>query len=356
MFEKLQEIEDRFEELTQKLGDPDIATNPDVFRVINKERSDLEELVEKWREYKELDRKAKDAANLLDDDDEDMRQLAKEELSELQDEKSACEKKLKHLLLPKDPNDGKNILLEIRAGTGGNEAALFAGDLFRMYGRFAETKRWKVETLSSSPNEIGGFKEIVATISGKDVYSHLKYESGVHRVQRVPVTESQGRIHTSAATVAVLPEAEDADIEVRDEDLRIDVYRSSGAGGQHVNTSDSAVRITHLPTNLVVTCQDERSQIKNKSKAMKILRAKLLEIEQQKVQQEQADNRKAQVGSGDRSERVRTYNFPQGRLTDHRIGLTLYKLDEIVEGNLEDVIVALRTHFQAEALKAGSES
>ncbi len=356
MFEKLQEIEDRFEELTQKLGDPDIATNPDVFRVINKERSDLEELVEKWREYKELDRKAKDAANLLDDDDEDMRQLAKEELSELQDEKSACEKKLKHLLLPKDPNDGKNILLEIRAGTGGNEAALFAGDLFRMYGRFAETKRWKVETLSSSPNEIGGFKEIVATISGKDVYSHLKYESGVHRVQRVPVTESQGRIHTSAATVAVLPEAEDADIEVRDEDLRIDVYRSSGAGGQHVNTSDSAVRITHLPTNLVVTCQDERSQIKNKSKAMKILRAKLLEIEQQKVQQEQADNRKAQVGSGDRSERVRTYNFPQGRLTDHRIGLTLYKLDEIVEGNLEDVIIALRTHFQAEALKAGSES
>ncbi len=356
MFDKLQEIEERFEELTQKLGEPDIAVNPDAFRVINKERSDLEELVETWRFYKELDQKAKDATLLMEDDDEDMRMLAKEELAELHKELSATEKKLKQLLLPKDPNDGKNILLEIRAGTGGNEAALFAGDLFRMYSRFAETKRWKVETLSSSPNEIGGYKEIVATISGKDVYSHLKYESGVHRVQRVPVTESQGRIHTSASTVAVLPEAEDADIEVRDEDLRIDVYRSSGAGGQHVNTSDSAVRITHLPTNLVVTCQDERSQIKNKSKAMKILRAKLLEIEQQKVQQEQADNRKAQVGTGDRSERVRTYNFPQGRLTDHRIGLTLYKLDEIIEGNLEDVITSLRTYFQAEALKAGSEN
>lgn len=355
MHEKLNEIEARFDELTHQLSDPVIAANPDKYQKIAKQRSDLEELVAAWRVRKEVQQQIKDnSAIISNESDEELRAMAREELPELQKELNALDTKLKVLLLPKDPNDEKNILLEIRAGTGGEEAALFAADLFRMYSRYAETKKWKVEILNHSETGIGGIKELIALIAGDKVYSHLKYESGVHRVQRVPKTEASGRIHTSACTVAVLPEAEDVDIQIDEKDLRIDVYRASGPGGQGVNTTDSAVRITHLSTGLVVACQDERSQHKNKSRAMKILKSRLLDHEQQKQDAERSAARRLQVKSGDRSEKIRTYNFPQNRMTDHRIGLTKHNLDAILDGDLDDTITALRAHDQAEALK-GSE-
>ena len=352
MHEKLNEIEERFDELTHQLSDPEVASNPDQYQKIAKQRSDLEELVATWRAHKEVQQQIDDNnAIVAAEDDEELRSMAREEIPELETELEALSQKLKVLLLPKDPNDEKNILLEIRAGTGGEEAALFAADLFRMYSRYAEAKKWKVEILEHSETGIGGIKELIALIAGDKVYSHLKYESGVHRVQRVPKTEASGRIHTSACTVAVLPEAEDVDVQIDEKDLRIDVYRASGPGGQGVNTTDSAVRITHLPTGLVVACQDERSQHKNKARAMKILKSRLLDHIQQQQDAERSAERRSQVKSGDRSEKIRTYNFPQSRMTDHRIGLTKHNLDAILDGDLEDTIVALREHDQAEAMK-----
>jgi peptide chain release factor 1 len=354
MLEKLAAVEKRFEELESQLADPAMMGDRKRYAEIAKERSSLADIVEVYRTYKQVCEQIEESEELLGDDDPDIRDLAKEELASLRERETDLADQLKLLLIPKDPRDAKNIIVEIRQGTGGDEAALFAADLFRMYSRYAEAKRWKVEILSSHETELGGIKELVALISGKMVYSDLKYESGVHRVQRVPETEAQGRIHTSAVTVAILPEAEEVDVEVREDDLKIDTYRASGAGGQHVNTTDSAIRITHIPTGLVVTCQDERSQHKNKAKAMKILRSKLYELEVEEQEREEREARRSQVGSGDRSERIRTYNFPQNRLTDHRIGLTLYKLDLILEGDLEGVIEALRTHYQTEAMKGGA--
>ncbi len=354
MLEKLAAVEKRFEELESQLADPAMMGDRKRYAEIAKERSSLADIVEVYRTYKQVCEQIEESEELLGDDDPDIRDLAKEELASLRERETDLADQLKLLLIPKDPRDAKNIIVEIRQGTGGDEAALFAADLFRMYSRYAEAKRWKVEILSSHETELGGIKELVALISGKMVYSDLKYESGVHRVQRVPETEAQGRIHTSAVTVAILPEAEEVDVEVREDDLKIDTYRASGAGGQHVNTTDSAIRITHIPTGLVVTCQDERSQHKNKAKAMKILRSKLYELEVEEQEREEREARRSQVGSGDRSERIRTYNFPQTRLTDHRIGLTLYKLDLILEGDLEGVIEALRTHYQTEAMKGGA--
>jgi len=355
MFQKLEEVEQRFEELSGQLLDPSVIADRKLYAKVAKERAGLVTVVETFRNYRRVVDEIRSSEELLEDKDPDIRDLAKEELVGLRDGKVKLEAELEVLLLPKDPRDEKNTILEIRAGTGGEEAALFAADLFRMYTRFAERMGWKMELLTAHQTERGGLKEVVALFSGKQVFSHLKYESGVHRVQRVPETEAQGRIHTSAVTVAVLPEAEDVEVAVRDEDLRIDTYRSSGAGGQHVNVTDSAIRITHIPTGLVVTCQDERSQYKNKAKAMKILRARLLEAEREEQERQERDTRRAQVGTGDRSERVRTYNFPQNRLTDHRIGLTLYRLDTIVEGDLEEVTSAVRTWFQAEALKGNRD-
>ncbi len=354
MLEKLAAVEKRFEELESQLADPAMMGDRKRYAEIAKERSSLADIVEVYRTYKQVCEQIEESEELLGDDDPDIRDLAKEELASLRERETDLADQLKLLLIPKDPRDAKNIIVEIRQGTGGDEAALFAADLFRMYSRYAEAKRWKVEILSSHETELGGIKELVALISGKMVYSDLKYESGVHRVQRVPETEAHGRIHTSAVTVAILPEAEEVDVEVREDDLKIDTYRASGAGGQHVNTTDSAIRITHIPTGLVVTCQDERSQHKNKAKAMKILRSKLYELEVEEQEREEREARRSQVGSGDRSERIRTYNFPQNRLTDHRIGLTLYKLDLILEGDLEGVIEALRTHYQTEAMKGGA--
>ena len=353
MFQKLAEVEARFADLDGMLADPAMMGDHRRYTEIAKERASIADIVATYRLYKNVMTEVEESEELLGDDDPDMRELAREELAGLRDRKEELIAQLKTLLLPKDPRDEKNSILEIRQGTGGDEAALFAADLFRMYSRYAEAKNWKVEILSVHETELGGLKELVAVVSGKMVYSHLKYESGVHRVQRVPETETQGRIHTSAVTVAILPEAEDVDVEVRDDDLKIDTYRASGAGGQHVNTTDSAIRITHLPTNLVITCQDERSQHKNKAKALKILRSKLFELQVEEQQREERDSRRAQIGTGDRSERIRTYNFPQNRLTDHRIGLTLYKLELIMEGNLDDTFDALRTYFQAEAMKGG---
>lgn len=351
MFAKIKEIEERYDALERDLGNPDIINNQQVYQKYLKEHSTLSPIVETFRRYKAIQEEIEGNKSLLDDPDPEIRKLAKEEIDSLRHTLEQLERELKILLLPKDPNDEKNILLEIRAGTGGEEAALFAADLFRMYSRYAESKGWKTEIMSQHPTGIGGFKEIIILIEGKKVYSRLKFEGGVHRVQRVPETEAQGRIHTSAVTVAILPEAEEIDVQIDPEDLRIDVYRASGHGGQHVNTTDSAVRITHLPTGLVVTCQDEKSQHKNKAKAMKVLRSRLYELQQAEQHSKISEERRNMVGSGDRSERIRTYNFPQGRVTDHRIGLTLYKLEDILQGNLDMIIDPLITHFQTEALK-----
>ena len=353
MIEKLDEIEARYKELESQISDPDIMKDMKRYKEIAQEHSHLSEVVTEIGKYRKLNAEIKDAKLMIDSEtDAEMKEMAQEELKGLEEDLESCEAELKTLLIPKDPLDSKNIIMEIRAGTGGDEAALFAADLFRMYSRLAEHRKWKIEIMSSNEINLGGFKEIAFSIAGKSVYGDLKYESGVHRVQRVPTTESGGRVHTSAVTVAVLPEAEDTDIEIKQEDLKIDVYRSSGPGGQSVNTTDSAVRITHLPTGVVVTCQDEKSQIKNKAKALRVLRARLFEAEEARKAKERADERKSQVGSGDRSERIRTYNFPQNRLTDHRINLTLYKLDSIIEGSMDEVIEALKLSDREAALKA----
>ena len=352
MLARLQDVEKKYERLTERLADPSVAGQPGVFRELSKEHADLTPLMDAWRHYKHLQEQVEDNRLLLNENDPELTALARDELKSLEQQITEQELTLRRLLLPRDPNDSRNILLEIRAGTGGDEASLFAADLFRMYSRYAEVRRWKVDVLSSSPSAAGGLKEVVALIEGQGAYSQLKYEGGVHRVQRVPATEAQGRIHTSAATVAVLPEADEVEVQIDDRDLRIDVYRSSGPGGQSVNTTDSAVRITHLATGLVVTCQDEKSQHKNKAKALKILQARLLERKQSEAAAETAATRKAMVGSGDRSERIRTYNFPQGRITDHRIGMTLYSLDSFIGGNIQEVIDALHTYHETEALKA----
>ncbi|MGE4538585.1 MAG: peptide chain release factor 1 [Desulfovibrio sp.] len=356
MFAKLESLERKYEDLEKQLSDPTVVDDQERYRKLAKAHADLAEVVEGFREHKRLSRDLEENTELAQDPDPEMRELALAEVKTIREALPELEARLKLLLLPKDPMDEKNILLEIRAGTGGEEAALFAGDLFRMYSRYAETKRWKVEIMSSSETGSGGFKEVIANISGDKVYSRLKYESGAHRVQRVPATESQGRIHTSAVTVAIMPEAEEVDVAIDPNDLRIDVYRSSGPGGQSVNTTDSAVRVTHIPTGLVVICQDEKSQHKNKAKALKVLRSRLLQAEQEKQRLEQEANRRSQVGSGDRSERIRTYNFPQSRVTDHRINLTLYKLEAVLEGDLDELFDALIAHYQSEALKAQADA
>jgi len=352
MFERLDQIEARYEELTQSLASPETINDSAKYQKTAKAHSELTAVVEKYREFKDLKRGITESKALLaDEKDPDMRAYAQEELTALEARLAQAEEDLKVLLLPKDPNDEKDIILEIRAGTGGDEATLFADEMFRMYTRYAETKRWKVEVLSASESSVGGLKEVIAIVEGQRVYSQLKYESGVHRVQRVPATEQQGRVHTSAVTVAVLPEAEDVDIKIEAKDLRIDTFCSSGPGGQSVNTTYSAVRITHIPTNTVVSCQDEKSQIKNREKAMRVLRSRLYEVEMQKQQDALAKERKQMVGSGDRSEKIRTYNFPQNRVTDHRIGLTMHQLTEVMDGKLQPIVDALVTHYQAEKLK-----
>lgn len=355
MFEKLEDVEDRFREVEGLLAQPDILSDQNRYRDLSREHAELNEVVTQFRAYRQLEQEMDDLHELARDQDPEMRALAQQELPELEQRHEAIAQDLTQLMLPRDPNDGKNAILEIRAGTGGDEAALFAGDLFRAYGRYADKHGWKVEILSSSESASGGFKEVIATVSGKDVFSHLKYESGTHRVQRVPDTETQGRVHTSACTVAVLPEAEEVDLEIDPSDLRIDLYRASGAGGQHVNKTESAVRITHVPTGVVVACQDEKSQHKNKARAMKVLRSRILDAMQDEQHAQMAAERKTQVGSGDRSERIRTYNFPQGRCTDHRINLTLYKLDAIMHGDLDEMIESLRTHYQSAQLAKQQE-
>jgi peptide chain release factor 1 len=353
MFERLDQLESRYEDLTRALASPEIVTDSAKYQKTAKAHSELSDIVEKYREYKDLTRGIVESkAVLADEKDPEMRAYAQEELTQLEARVAQVEADLKVLLIPKDPNDEKDVILEIRAGTGGDEATLFADEMFRMYSRYAETKGWKVEVLSTSESSVGGLKEVIAIIEGKRVYSQLKYESGVHRVQRVPATEQQGRVHTSAVTVAVLPEAEDVDIKIEAKDLRIDTFCSSGPGGQSVNTTYSAVRITHIPTNTVVSCQDEKSQIKNREKGMRVLRSRLYEIEMQKQQEALAKERKAMVGTGDRSEKIRTYNFPQNRVTDHRIGLTIHQLTEVMDGKLQPIVDALSTHYQAEKLKS----
>ncbi len=348
---RLDKLSDRFEEITTLLSLPEVQADSRRFRELSREYAHLEPIVATYRDYRKTKAELDEAEVLLNDSDPELRDLAREEIARAKARLQQLEKELQILLLPRDPRDARSVFLEIRAGTGGAEAALFAGDLLRMYSRYAEKRGWRVDVIAASPGEHGGYKEVILKISGPDVYSRLKFEAGTHRVQRVPETESQGRIHTSACTVAVLPEvAEVDDVEISPADLRIDTFRASGAGGQHVNTTDSAVRITHLPTGIVVECQDERSQHKNKARAMALLKARLLAAEQAKREAEQARSRRLQVGSGDRSERIRTYNFPQGRVTDHRINLTLYKLDEVLEGDLDELIAPLIQHHQAELL------
>ncbi len=352
LLDKLEEIEHKYDELTKILSDPEIFSDYTKSQKYSKEQSDLEDIVKKIREYKGIISGMSEAEEILrDGGDDGMKELAELEIEELKEKKPLVESELKLMLVPKDPRDAKNILLEIRAGTGGDEAGLFAADLFRMYSKYAENKRWKVEIMDMSSTGVGGIKEVIASIQGKGAYSRLKYESGTHRVQRVPATETSGRIHTSAATVAVLPEAEEFDLKIEEKDLRVDTYCSSGPGGQGVNTTYSAVRIVHEPTGLIVQCQDSRSQIKNKEKAMKVLRSRLYDLELESQEKERAEERKSQVGSGDRSERIRTYNFPQNRITDHRINLTLHKLQLVLEGDLDELIDSLGTHYQAEKLK-----
>lgn len=353
MLDKLDFLAGQYAELNDKISDPEVIADQNLWRKLMKEHAHIEPIILKYNEYSKTLSGIEDAREMLADKElgKDFKEMAEAELEELTEKSAQLEEELRVLLLPKDPNDDKNVIVEIRAGAGGSEAALFAGDLFRMYTRYAERQGWKSEILSSSIPDIGGIKEIIFLIEGKGAYSRLKYESGVHRVQRIPTTESGGRIHTSTATVAVLPEAEDVEIEINANDLRVDVYRSSGNGGQCVNTTDSAVRITHLPTGMVVTCQDEKSQLKNKDKALKVLKSRLLEIEQQKQASEIAEDRKSQVGTGDRSERIRTYNFPQGRISDHRIGLTVYQLEAFLDGDIDEMINALVTSDQAEKLK-----
>jgi len=352
MFSRLKDIEERYRELEGLLGDHEVVAKTQLYQKYAKEHADLRELVDTYRQYRGIQKHIEEGEAILRGNDPELIEIVKEELPELKEQLVDLEERMKILLLPRDPNDERNVFLEIRAGTGGDEAGLFVGDLFRMYARYAEMRRWKVEVVSSTPSGgVGGFKEIVALITGVGAYSRLKYESGVHRVQRVPVTEAQGRIHTSAVTVAILPEAEEVEVNIDPNELRIDVYHSSGHGGQSVNTTDSAVRITHLPTGLVVTCQDEKSQLKNKSKAMKVLRARLLDIATTRQNAEISEARKTQVGTGDRSERIRTYNYPQGRVTDHRIGLTLYSLENFLDGAMDEVLDSLNTHFQTEMLK-----
>jgi peptide chain release factor 1 len=357
MFEKLEDVERRYENLHHLLGQPQVINNQDELQKVAKEYAELGKVVDLYRRIKKLEDEIKESHELtLHEEDEEIKRLAREEINRLLEEKGRVERELKMTLLPKDPNDEKNILLEIRAGTGGEEAGLFAADLFRMYAKFAEKHHWRMEVLSRHYTGVGGFKEVIALIEGKGVYSRLKFESGVHRVQRVPATESQGRIHTSTITIAILPEVEEVEIQIDPNDLRIDIFRSSGPGGQSVNTTDSAVRITHLPTGMVVSCQDEKSQHKNKAKALKILRARLMDKARHEQRVEISEKRRIQVGTGERSERIRTYNFPQGRVTDHRIGLTLYQLDKVLEGELDEIIDALTTHYQAEALKGEMEN
>jgi peptide chain release factor 1 len=351
MFDKLEATDNRYEEISLKLSDPEVISNQDEYRRLMKEYSELDEIVTKYREYKKVKSDIAEAKELLDGAlDKDFRELVQLEFNESKEKLVVIEDELKLLLLPKDPNDNRSVIVEIRGGAGGEEAALFAANLFRMYTRYGERNNWKSEILDINETEIGGIKEVVFSIEAKGAYSRLKYESGVHRVQRVPSTESSGRIHTSTVTVAVLPEVDDVDVDINPNDLQIDTYRASGAGGQHVNKTSSAIRITHMPTGIVVTCQDQRSQHKNKDKAMKVLRSKLYEIAQEQQSSEIAMNRKSQVGTGDRSERIRTYNFPQGRVSDHRIGLTLYKIEEIMDGDLEEILDALITADRSEKL------
>ena len=355
MRDKLDSIVRQFNELTAQMSDPSAYEDMSVYQRLVKESARLEPIAKAWRRAQEVEEELEGAQQLLSEagQDEELRELAKEELKVLTQERTTLDEHLQLLLLPRDPNDDKNVILEVRAGAGGDEASLFAGDLFRMYARFAERQGWRVELLSTSESDTGGYKEVVAAITGEAVYSTLKFEGGVHRVQRVPATESQGRIHTSTCTVAIMAEADDVDdVEINEGDLRIDTYRASGAGGQHVNRTDSAIRITHLPTGVVVSCQDERSQHKNKAKAMKVLKARLLDIAQRSAHAERTDERRAMVGTGDRSERIRTYNFPQGRVTDHRIGLSLYSLTDVINGGLEAVTDPLRAHVQASLLEA----
>ena len=351
MFEKLNGVEKRFQEIERLLSDPEIVKDQATYQKYVREHADLNKIVAAFRTYKQTQADILESSELLEDGDPGIKRLAEDEITVLEARRAELEQELRRLLLPKDRNDDKNVILEIRAGTGGEEAALFAADLFRMYTRFAENRTWKMEVMTHHATGVGGIKEIIAMVYGKGAYSVFKYESGTHRVQRVPTTETQGRIHTSAVTVAVLPEAEDVDVDIDPNELKIDVYRSTGPGGQSVNTTDSAVRITHLPTGMVVTCQDEKSQLKNKNKALKVLRARLLDKITTEQNEKRSQERKSQVGTGDRSGRIRTYNFPQGRVTDHRIGLTLYKLDNILQGDIDEILQELATYYQAQALQ-----